>query len=134
MDTVIKDRNIELFESTYKQITDRSKLVYTFEFLQDIPYRLLIRWLKCIFYILINGDQNMSVDLSHNDYSLMKCCFKVNNLVYFRYVVNNTNFPSNCIVLRNVIVPRNSRPFLDLLVKKEVYPYVFEKDEEDSDI
>lgn len=134
MDTIIQDRNIELFESTYKQITDRSKLVYTFEFIQDLPCGLLIRWLKCIFYILTNGDQNIPVDLSHNDYSLIRCCLKINNLAYFRYIINNTTFPSNCVVLRNVVLPRNSRPFLDLLVKMEVYPFIFEKDEEDNDI
>lgn len=134
MDTIIQDRNIELFESTYKRITDRSKLVSVFEFIQDIPYGLLIRWLKCIFYILTNGDQNISIDLSHNNYSLMRCCLKVNNLAYFKYVINSTNFPSNCIVLRNVVLPRNSKPFLDLLVKREVYPFVFEKDEDDDDI
>lgn len=121
------NRDINLFESNYKQIADRSTLTPIFGFIEELPNEELLRWLKCIFYILLKGDQNTKPDFHYNDDSLMKCCMKVNNLFYVRYLLDNDNYKNSLFLFdKNTQSPQDLAKLMQLLISYEVYPYLFD--------
>lgn len=89
MKIVIEQRNLELFESIHDKIRNRSLIINVLDFLPDIQFEYQSCWLYCIFEILINGNQDIAIDLSYSDNVLLKCCIENDEEEYIKYLEEN---------------------------------------------